>query len=453
MTYPLLTEEELGLFIDLYELTMAQAYHAEGMNDRARFSLYFRKLPPGRHFILACGQEHAARLATNLRFSRPQLDHLASLGRFGDDFLQWLEGFRFSGEIRALPEGTPVFPHEPLLEVGAPVAEGQLLESLLMNYISTETVLASKAVRMVIAAEGRPIVDFGMRRMHGSDAALRGVRAYRVAGLAATSNVLGSRLYGLPAQGTMAHSYIQAHRDEAEAFRTYARLYPGTTLLVDTYDTLAGVDKVIALARDEGWDIGGIRLDSGDLGELARRAREKLDAADQEHIRIIVSSSLDEWAIRDLARSGAPVDGFGVGTKLGVAEDAPDLDFAYKLTEYGGEPRLKKSPGKKILPGPKQVWRFRDAAGKYSHDEICRRDEERDGDPLLAAVVADGRPLGPEPDPAEGRERVQRALEEMPDNLLSLDGEGDPYEVRISPALQELHRRALKECTGEDSHE
>lgn len=442
-----LTEEELGLFVDLYELTMARAYRAEGMTERALFTLHFRKLPPGRNFVLACGQHYGALLASALHFPREQVDRLAQLDMFEDDFLEWLSAFRFSGDIRVMPEGTPVFPHEPLLEVDAPVAEGQLLETLLMNYVNTETVLASKAARMVVAADGRPVVDFGMRRMHGYDAALRGVRAYRTAGLAATSNVLGSFQHGLAASGTMAHSFIQAHRDEMEAFRTYARLYPGTTLLVDTYDTLGGVDKVIRLVRDEGLKVNAIRLDSGDLAQLARDARQKLDEAGLEDIKIVVSSGLDEWSIRDMVEAGAPVDGFGVGTKLGVSEDAPAMDFAYKLTEYAGEPRLKNSPGKKLLPGRKQVWRYRDGDGRYRYDEIGRDREEREGEALLATVVRDGEPVGPGPDCEASRERVRRALNDMPERLLDLDETDQPYEVRISDQLENLYQEALAAVT------
>ena len=263
------SERELALLTDLYELTMAQAYWRDDHRGEAVFSLFFRKLPAGRRFAVACGQEYAAHLIRGLRFYPEQIERLRQLELFEDAFLRWLADFRFEGEVRALPEGSVVFPNEPLLEVRAPVIQGQLLESLLMNYVNLETLLASKAARMVLAADGVPVVDFGMRRMHGLEAAWRGVRAYRVAGIAGTSNVLGGLSFDLPVRGTMAHSYIQSHDDETEALRRYARDYPGTTLLVDTYDTLRGVDRVIALVRDEGLDVGAVRIDSGDLGELA----------------------------------------------------------------------------------------------------------------------------------------------------------------------------------------
>lgn len=439
-----LTDDELGLFTDLYELTMLQAYWAEGMRGSGVFSLFFRKPPANRNVVIACGQEHAAVMARKIRFPRAQLDRLATIGMFQDGFLRWLEEFRFSGEILTMPEGTPVFPHEPLLEVRAPVAEAQLLETLIMNLVTTETVLASKALRVVLAAGDRPVLDFGMRRMHGTDAALRGVRAYRVAGIRATSNVLGSLRYGLPASGTMAHSFIQAHPDETEAFRTYGRLYPGTTLLVDTYDTLTAVDKVITLVRDEGVNIGAIRLDSGDLLELSTHARESLDAAGLERIKIVVSGGLDEWKIQGLLSDGAPIDSFGVGTDMGAAVDSPSLDLAYKLTEYDGEPRLKNAPGKKLNPGPKQVWRFAGADGCYSHDEITGRDEHRDGEPLLQPVIRDGEPVGEPPDIATAHDRAWAALARMPEGMRRLEPMDTPYPVHFSEALERLRVETIE---------
>lgn len=435
---------ELGLLTDLYEFTMAQAYWAERMHERAMFSLFFRKQPATRNLVLACGQEHAARLISELRFPPEQLARLAETGLLRDDFLQWLEGFRFSGDIHAMPEGTPVFPHEPLLEVEAPIIEAQLLESLLMNLVNLETLLASKALRVRLAAADRPVLDFGMRRMHGLDAALRGVRAYRVAGLNGTSNVLGSLRHGLPARGTMAHSFVQACASETDAFRTFARMYPGTVLLIDTYDSLAALDKVIHLVCEEGLDVSGVRLDSGNLGELAHECRQRLDAAGLNHIRIMVSGGLDEWKIRDLIDAGAPIDGFGVGTDMGSSADAPTLDLAYKLTEYAGEPRLKNSPGKQLVPGAKQVWRYTDDRGRYESDEITLRHERRDGTPLLQPVIRHGKPVGPAPETEQARARVSTALNHMPPALLRLEAAPEPYPVTFSREAQDLRQQALE---------
>lgn len=444
--------DALGLLTDLYELTMLQAYWREGMNDTATFSLFFREMPAQRNVMLACGQEYAARLASQLHFPARQVNRLKQLDLFENDFLQWLQGFRFHGDIHCLPEGTPVFPQEPLLEITAPLMEAQLLESLLMNYVHLETVLASKAVRMVVAAGGRPVVDFGMRRMHGSDAALRGVRAYRAAGLAGTSNVLAGLQYGLPLRGTMAHSYIQAHDDELDAFRAYARLYPGTTLLVDTYNSRAGVEKVIRLARDEGLNVGAIRLDSGNLAQQAKEARQRLDTAGLEQIRILVSGGLDEYRIADLLAVGAPIDGFGVGTSMGASSDAPTLDLAYKLTVYAGRLRLKNSPGKQLYPGRKQVWRQTDSRGHYQRDQITDRDEPGDGEPLLQPVIREGEPCRNAPDLAATRENVANHLHKLPRALLSLHPAPSSYPVEFSQRLKTLRETVLEELEGSSQH-
>lgn len=436
-------QDALCLLTDLYELTMAQAYWHQQHNDEAIFSLFFRVLPAQRQYAVACGQEYAAHLVSALRFPREQVARLASLKQFQPEFLDWLAGFRFTGEIRAVPEGSLIFPHEPVLEVRAPVVQGQLLESLLMNYINLETLLASKASRVVDAAAGRPVMDFGMRRMHGLEAAWRGVRAYRVAGISGTSNVLASRDFDLPAQGTMAHSYIQAVGDERRAFLDYARLYPGTTLLVDTYDTLAAVDKVIGLVRDENIEVGAIRIDSGDLGALAKAARQRLDDAGLSDIRIVVSGGLDEWKIAGLVADGAPVDGFGVGTEMGSVADAPSLDFAYKLTEYGGSPRLKNAPGKPVYPGAKQVWRHYDANGMLTGDEITGIDEARDGEPLLRTVIANGEPVIAEPDADAARQRLGRERAALPEPWRGVDPAPQPYPVSLSERLETLRQRTL----------
>jgi len=443
---PLQVEEgELALLTDLYQLTMTQAYWKEAMHERATFSLFFRKMPPTRRFMLACGQQHAAALLSRLRFGDQALERLADTGQFDQDFLDWLSNWRFEGDIWALPEGTPVFANEPLLEVDAPIAQAQLLESLVMNLVQPETVLASKAVRIVMAARGRPVVDFGMRRMHGVDAAMRGVRAYRTAGLAGTSNVLGGLRHDLAINGTMAHSYILAHDDEREAFRAFARLYPGTTLLVDTHDTLEGVRKVIEIMREEPeLGVKSIRLDSGDLGELAKGARQLLDEAGHDDITIVASSGLDEFKIAALLEDGAPIDAFGVGTQMGVSADAPVIDLSYKLVEYAGTPRVKHSPGKINLPCRKQVYRRRDEQGRFVGDIIALRDEAiDDGEPQLRPLVRAGRLDEDEMALADqARERAADALECFPEGVRQLaEGESD-YPVTLSPELERLQSRS-----------
>ncbi|MFM9269448.1 nicotinate phosphoribosyltransferase [Halomonas elongata] len=439
MSAPLTVEEdELALLTDLYQLTMTQAYWREEMNARATFSLFFRRLPAERRFMLACGQQHAAERLSRLRFGERAIARLAETGRFDAAFLDWLANWRFEGDIWTLPEGTPVFANEPLLEVDAPIAQAQLLESLVMNLVQLETVLASKAVRLVMAARGRPVVDFGLRRMHGIDAAVRGVRAYRTAGLAGTSNVLGGLRHDLPLNGTMAHSYILAHDSEREAFRAFARHMPDTTLLVDTHDTLAGVREVIALLHEEpDLSVGAVRLDSGRLEELAPAARRLLDDAGLGNVKIIASSGLDEHAIDALLKADVPIDAFGVGTQMGASTDAPVIDLSYKLVEYAGRPRVKHSPGKANLPGRKQVYRHFDAAGYFIGDTIAGRDERlADGTPLLVRSVTQG-----QPDPTgmalaeSARERVAQARQSLPESLTRLTPGDDAYPVALSKAL------------------
>ena len=344
---------ELGLFTDLYELTMLQAYRAEGMSGTAVFTLFARRLPAPRNFLLACGLESVLSYLEELRFTDADLTYLRSLGIFSEGLIESLRTFRFTGDVYAIPEGTPVFADEPILEVVAPIAEAQLVETFVMNQIHAETVLASKGARVVIAARGRKIVDFGARRTHGIDAALKAARACFISGVGATSNVLAGKLFGIPVAGTMAHSYVQAHGDERDAFRAFARAFPGTMLLVDTYDTLEGVRRVIKLVKGSPGeiDVSAVRLDSGDLASLARDTRRLLDEAGLPRIGIFASSGLDEHKIAALVDGGAPIDGFGVGTGMSVSDDAPALDMAYKLAEYDGRGRTKLSQHKPILPG------------------------------------------------------------------------------------------------------
>jgi nicotinate phosphoribosyltransferase len=436
-----------ALLTDLYELTMLQAYFEEQMSDRAVFSLFARRLPTGRNYLLACGLDDVLSYLETLRFDEPALAYLASLDRFSDRFLRHLEQFRFSGDVYAVPEGTPVFGNEPLVEIEAPIGEAQLVEGYVMNQINVQTLLASKAARVVEAARGRPVIDFGFRRMHGIDASLSAARAFHIAGVAATSNVAAGQAYGLQVSGTMAHSYVQAHDDEGEAFQAFARLYPDTVLLVDTYDTLAGVEQIVELAGKLGPDfrVGAIRLDSGDLGELSRGARELLDRAGLEQVSIFASGSLDETVIARLVAQGAPIDSFGVGTKMGVSEDAPSLDMAYKLVEYAGRARVKLSPGKVLLPGRKQVFRIEDD-GVAQNDVLAGRDESPCGRPLLELVMTRGERL-----PAgrvsldEARARAKTEVERLPPALRALEAADPPYRVEVSPALrrqaQDLERR------------
>ncbi|MFP3940649.1 MAG: nicotinate phosphoribosyltransferase [Thermoanaerobaculia bacterium] len=448
---PWVDDRNAAVLTDLYELTMVQAYWREGMHDDAVFSLYYRTLPPRRSYLVACGLDDALRYLETLRFPEEGLDYLAGRDEFSQEFVDWLAEMRFEGDVWAMAEGTPVFPDEPLLEVRAPIPVAQLAESFVMNQVHFQTVIASKAARLVQAARGRAVVDFGLRRMHGTDAAMKGARAYHVAGLAATSNVLAGQVYGVPITGTMAHSYVQAHDDELDAFRAFAELYPETVLLVDTYDTLEGVRRVVELARELGEDfrVQAVRLDSGDLAELAFRSREILDEAGLEDVQILASGGLDEDAIAGLVERDAPIAGFGVGTKMGVSEDAPALDMAYKLTAYAGKGRLKLAPGKKILPGRKQVFR-QEEDGRAVRDVIARHDEDLPGRPLLEQVLARGERL-----PAgrvsleEARARAADELGRLPERLLGMDPADPPYPVAVSPGLEERQERVVERLEEE----
>ena len=442
---------DIALLVDQYELTMLQAYWAEGMNERAVFSLFVRRLPEQRNVLLACGLDTALGFLESFRFSDEARAHLVGTGTFDPAFVDSLESFGFTGDVWAVPEGTPVFAEEPLIEVEAPLAEAQVVETLLMNLVHLETVLASKAVRVRAAAGERTLVDFGLRRMHGVDAGLRAARAFHAAGVDGTSNVLAGKVFGVPVTGTMAHSYIQAHDDEMEAFRAFTRTFPDTVLLVDTYDTVEGVRKVVRLARelDKAFRVRGIRLDSGDLATLAAEARAILDEAGLERVGIFASGGLDEWAVRDLVQGGAPIDGFGVGTGMGVSKDAPSLDFAYKLTEYAGKGRLKLSSGKRTLPGRKQVFRQVDKHGHAVRDVIGRHDEALEGRPLLRKVMAEGvRTTAGKESLDEVRQRARRELERMPDRVRALEPADPAYEVVISERLERFAEQVGDEVSA-----
>ncbi len=436
------------LFADLYELRMARAYRELGMRDEAVFSLFVRRLPASRNFLLACGADVLCALLEQLSFGPESLDYLRSLGEFPSDFLDWLAGFRFSGEVRAVSEGTPIFAEEPILEVVAPIAEAQILETLVLNQVGLQTLLASKAARVVAAAAGRPVVDFGSRRAQGLDAAVAGARAFHIAGVAATSNLLAGARWGIPVAGTMAHSFVQAFPTEADAFRAFAQFYPETILLVDTYDTPAGVTRVVELAEALGADfrVRGVRLDSGDLDGLARAARAILDAGGLRHVQIFASGGLDEEKIAALIGAGAPIDAFGVGTDLSVSADAPALDLAYKLTRYAGQGRTKLSEGKRILPEPKQVFR-RATDGVAAGDVIALADEPaHEGQALLRVAMRQGRRLAaPAPVSAIRRDAAAHVAT-LPQRLRALAAADPPYPVAVSPALARRDSEVRAHC-------
>ena len=442
VTEPSRSQLPSGLLVDLYELTMGESYVAEGIEEReATFSLFFRTLPQGWGYALAAGLEDALRYLEGLRFSDDDLEFLDGSGLFGERFLERLREFRFRGGVRALPEGTAVFPNEPLLEVTGPLLEAQIVETMVLNEIHLQMLIASKAARSVDVAGGRTLVDFALRRTHGGEAGLKVARASYLAGFDSTSNVLAGRLYGIPIAGTMAHSYVEAFGDELESFRAFARSYPDTTiLLVDTYDTLEGARRAAVVAgelAEAGHRLRGVRLDSGDLLELSKGVRAILDEAGFQDAVVFASGGLDEIGIAQLLAAGAPIGGFGVGSKMGVAADSPFLDVAYKLVELDGRPVLKLSEGKATLPGRKQVWRVR-RDGTAEHDVLGLDGAGVAGEPLLREVMRDGRATWVE-SLDEIRDRARRERESLPAGVRALDASA--YEVRVDPELERLRTR------------
>jgi nicotinate phosphoribosyltransferase len=437
-----------ALLTDLYELNMAASYLRRGMDGTATFSLFVRELPPTRGFLVAAGLEACLAFLEDLRFEPEDLDYLRDELGFDERALEAFRDLRFTGDVWAVPEGRIVLAEEPLLEVTAPIAQGQLVETFLLNRITLETMLASKAARCVIAAGGRELVDFSMRRTHGPDAAEAVARTSAMVGFVATSNVEAARRLGLRAAGTMAHSYVEAFPTEREAFRAFAQDYPARcTFLVDTFDTLEGVRIAIEVIRDRGLEDGAIRLDSGDLQELAAEARRLLDDAGLGRVRIFASGGLDELQIEELVGAGAPIDAFGVGTRLGVSADAPYLDSVYKLVEYADRPVAKLSTGKASPPGPKQVFRGDGPA----HDVLALRGEDPPPGslPLLEPAMEEGRRLRAAKPLSDATERFRRDIDALPEEARRLEGPVAPAAHR-SERLQALADELRAEHGGRE---
>lgn len=436
---------ESPLLTDLYELTMMQAYFDSDMNETACFEFFVRKLPAGRNFLLAAGLEQVLDFLAALRFSDEDIALLAGQGRFSDGFLQSLEGLRFTGEVNGMAEGTALFADEPILRITAPLREAQLVESRVINLLHYQTLVASKAARVALAAQDRLLVDFGLRRAHGAEAGMLSARASYLAGFSGTATLLAGMRFGIPVYGTMAHSYVQAHGDEVQAFESFARSQPhNVTLLIDTYDTEAAARKVALLAprlRKRGIAIKAVRLDSGDLGAHAHRVRAILDDAGLQEIGIFASGNLDEFRVRELVASGAPIGGFGVGTRMNTSADVPYLDCAYKLTEYAGMPRRKRSEGKATWPGRKQVYRSYDAAGVMRGDALTIEGDACDGEPLLVPLMAAGLRLAPSPTLEASRAHAMCQLKALPSPLRALEPAA-VYPVVVREALRELARIA-----------
>jgi nicotinate phosphoribosyltransferase len=425
------------LLTDLYQLTMLQGYFEAGMTDTAVFELFVRKLPASRNFLVAAGLEQALEFVADLRFADDELAWVESCGVFAPGFAHRLADLRFTGDVHAMPEGTVFFPNEPILRITAPLPEAQLLETRLVNLLHYETLVASKAARTRLVAPGKRLIDFGLRRAHGAEAGLLAARASWLAGFDGTATTLAAPAFGIPVFGTMAHSFVQAHADESEAFEHFARVFPkNAVLLIDTYDTVAGAHKVVALAR-RGVPVRGVRLDSGDLGALAREVRAVLDAGGLKEAIIFASGNLDEYRVRELVDAGAPIDAFGIGTALVTSDDAPYLDMVYKLQEYGGRARRKRSTGKATWPGRKQVYRHYATDGTIARDVVSIESDNQTGKALLEPVMRGGRRTAA-PVPLDAvRRHATAELATLPSAVAALERAGGPP-VEIAPALVRL---------------
>ena len=430
-----------ALLTDLYQLTMLQGYFDRGMAETAVFEFFVRKFPAQRNFLIAAGLEQVLGFLENVRFTEQELEWIAKHGAFRPGFVKHLEQMRFTGAVHAMAEGTVFFPNEPILRVTATIAEAQLVESRLINLLHFQTLIASKAARSVLMAPGKLLVDFGLRRAHGAEAGLLAARASYLAGFAGSATVLAAPLYGVPVFGTMAHSFVQAHDDEMTAFEHFARSLPeNVILLIDTYDTEAAAEKVVALAPKlarDGIKIKGVRLDSGDLADHAFKVRRILDDGGLKDATIFASGSVDEYVLARLAKQNAPIDGYGIGTHMDTSADAPYLDCAYKLVEYAGSARRKRSEGKVLWPGRKQVFRSYDRDGRMAGDVLTLEGDRLDGEALIQPVMLDGRRIAPPVPLNESRAHAARELNRLPEALKQLE-RGPDYSVQVSPAIRQL---------------
>jgi nicotinate phosphoribosyltransferase len=435
------------LTTDLYELNMVQAYLDRGEDKEAVFEFFVRRLPARRSFLLAAGLDDALAYLETLRFSSADIDWLKGTGRFRANLLDYLAAFRFSGDVHAIPEGTVCFPNEPLIRVTAPLPMAQFVETRLINIMNMQTLIASKAARMVLAAPGKSLADFGLRTAHGAEAGLYSARASYIAGFGGAANVEAGERYGIPIVGTMAHSFVQVHGDELQAFENFARSRPeGVILLIDTYDIEAGAKKVVELAprlKKDGISIRGVRIDSGDLAAGARKVRRILDDGGLRELIILVSGGVDEDVLLRMMKDGAPIDGYGIGVSLATSIDAPAFDCAYKLQEYAGRPKRKLSEGKVTWPGRKQVWREYDADGRMAGDILTIDGDKQPGEPLIERVMRGGKRLAPAPSLAQIRERAARDLARLPEPLRKL--EHAAYPVVVSDALDALAEKASRQ--------
>ena len=438
-------KDNMALLTDLYELTMAQVYFKKGMNKTAIFDFYTRPVEK-RSYLINAGLEQLIYYLENVRFSQEDIDYLRSLNLFEEDFLDYLKNFRFTGNLYAIEEGEIIFPNEPVVQIEAPLIEAQIIETFVINTLQLPILVATKSMRCYSVARGTILVDFGLRRAHGTDAGMKAARASFIGGFAGTSNVLAGKEYNIPVFGTMAHSFILAHENEEEAFEDFAKMYPENTIfLVDTFNTIEGVKKAVKVAKKLGLKtFKGIRLDSGDLLSLSKEARKILDENGFKDAKIIVSGGINEYKIKKLLDEGAPIDGWGVGTELVVSADVPYLDCAYKLVEYNGRPVMKFSKRKMTLPYRKQVYRFYEN-GIFKKDVIAKYNENIEGGkPLLKQYIKDGKLISKLPDINSIKEKAIKSFESLPDQYKDIEKTVHyipEISLEIKKAVEELKKK------------
>ncbi|HLN44257.1 MAG TPA: nicotinate phosphoribosyltransferase [Candidatus Sulfotelmatobacter sp.] len=450
--------ENMSMFTDLYELTMCASYLDNNILEPATFDLFVRRLPENRGYLLFAGLEQILHYLEDIKFTDKHLAFLKKQG-FKNNFIEYLQGFKFTGDVWAMPEGSVAFPCEPLIRVTAPIIEAQLIETFLLNTVNLQTTIATKASRVVQAAEDKLVVEFGLRREHGIDAGMKVARASYIAGCAGTSNVLAGMTYDIPIFGTMAHSFVMAFEREIDAFRAFAKTFPNkSTLLIDTYNDIIGAEHAITIAKEleaKGYKLGGVRLDSGNLAETSKKVRQLLDDKGLDYVTIFASGDLDEYKIMELLSENADINAFGVGTRMGTSADRPYIDVIYKLCETqsaNGEysPIMKLSEGKITLPGRKQVYRYKDEKGNYVKDVIALADEKLNEESLLLKVMEDGKLSYELPSLNELRSTAKINLSKLPEKHKKLINP-PAYPVELSRALESLSQTLTEKILERDA--
>ena len=449
--FDFVNETNMSLLTDFYELTMCASYFEDKRHEAATFDLFIRKLPPNRSYFIFAGLEQVLHYLENVRFNEEQIKYLRK-EKLSEEFLEYLRTFKFTGEVWAVPEGTVVFPNEPLIRITAPIIEAQLVETFILNTVNLQTMLATKASRVICASQGKSVIEFGLRRTQGTDAGMKAARCSYLVGADGTSNVLAGMIYGIPIFGTMAHSYVMSFEQELDAFRAFAKTFPhNSTLLIDTYDSLKGAENAAIVAKElekQGKRLNAVRLDSGDLLELSKKVRQILDSHGLQYVKIFASGDLDEYAITDLLNAGAPIDAFGVGTRMSTSFDRPYVDVVYKLSgivENGTfVPAMKLSKGKTTFPGKKQIFRQSDPKGRYVRDIIGLENEEVEGEQLLMKMMEGGHVIGKQPKLEEIRRTTRENFSCMPEVYKQLAG-APRFPVKLSPGQQKITHRLTEQ--------